>query len=285
MLALCLLLNANAAAASELYPVDVQELADGGARKIVRVYELAPEDDPDAIPRDAFERGGYCYELTDIVRQETALEDKAEHTETVTLTTESRDLAAILPLLATTMEYVGEDGYAGVLILDTTTVVTVEGNKTKQAYTMTTTREYPHLSSNDTSLLPKTVTERGLTYTLESVDWRGNNETVDYGEFPEYYTAIATYKTSGASTKVTDYITTAEYRGEIIRTSPGKTRYTAYFAGTPLSTPTPKPTAAGETVVPKTAFNPAPILIAAGAVALLGCGGYLAYRKLKIKKF
>jgi hypothetical protein len=151
---------------------------------------------------------------------------------------------------------------------------------------MTTTREYPRLSSNDTSLLPKTVTERGLTYTLESVDWRsGNNETVDYGEFPEYYTAIAAYKTSGTSTKVTDYVTTAEYRGEIIRTSPGKIRYTAHFAGTPLSTPTPSAAPAAPVEAPKTAFNPAPVLIAAGAVALLGCGGFLVYRKLKIRKF
>jgi hypothetical protein len=34
---------------------------------------------------------------------------------------------------------------------------------------VTATREYPHLSTNDTSLIPKTITDNGRTLELDNV--------------------------------------------------------------------------------------------------------------------
>jgi hypothetical protein len=132
---------------------------------------------------------------------------------------------------------------------------------------MKVTREYPRLSANDTSLLPKTVTENGKTYTLAGVDWKaGNLETIDYEQMPEYYTAYATYTATGSSTKVTGYVTTAVYSGTLAKLTQGKTVYTAYFLGeeirtplemTELAKPTAAPTAAStETSTPESTAEP-----------------------------
>jgi hypothetical protein len=107
------------------------------------------------------------------------------------------------------------------------------------------------MSSNDTSLIPKTITDSGRTLTLESVNWKTQNYvTVDYEQIPETYTAIATYTGTASRTTITGYITTAEYRGKLSKILTGKTVYTAYFIGVPIVTGTvnkPETTAEPET--------------------------------------
>jgi hypothetical protein len=220
------------------YPSDVTETREGGDRQIIKTYDLNPGERPEDIPRADFERDGWRYTLTDIIRKETANAETRDHNETVTLNTDTKELEKILPLLAPTIEYKAEDGFVGILTLDVSTVkVETAGTKTS-AYTMRVTREYPRLSGSDISLIPKTVTDKGKTYTLADVDWRsGNNETVDYSELPEYYTAVATYTATGTSTKVTGYTTTAVYGGTLAKLARGKTVYTAYFAGEEMRTP------------------------------------------------
>jgi len=232
----------------KVYPSDVTDIRDGGGWQIVKTYSLLPDELPEDIPREPFERSGWTFTLTDIIRTETANAETREHIETVTLDTETKELETILPMLSPTMEYRDEDGFVGVLSLDVSSIKVETAGTRTSSYTMSVTREYPHLSSNDTSLVPKTVTDRGTTYTLAGVEWRaGNTVTVDYNALPEYYTAIASYTATGTSTRVTGYTTTAEYTGTLAKLSQGRTIYTAYFLGeeirTPLEmvTPTPEP--------------------------------------------
>ena len=221
-----------------MFPCDVTEMVENGTRWIVKTYELTAAEKPQNIPREAFERGGYNYTLTDILRTETANAETREHFEVVTVDTETKELEEILPLLAPTIEYTAEDGFVGILALDVTTLKVETAGTTTSSYTKTVTREYPHLSANDTSLVPKTVEEKGKTYTLAGVDWRmGNYETIDYEQIAEYYTAIATYTATGSTTKVTGYTTTVEYRGTLAKLTQGKTYYTAYFEGEEIRTP------------------------------------------------
>jgi hypothetical protein len=216
----------------------VTETRDGGVWQIVKTYELAAHENPADIPRSDFERGGWTFALTDIIRKETATAETRAHTETVTLNTDTKELEKILPLLTPTMDYTAEDGFVGVLALDVASIkVETAGTKTT-SYEMKVTREYPRLSAADTSLVPKTVTENGKTYTLAGVDWRaGNLETIDYEQLPEYYTAAATYTATGTSTKVTGYVVTAVYNGALAKLAQGKTVYTAYFTGAEIRTP------------------------------------------------
>jgi len=236
-----------------MFPIDVTEVRDGGNWQIIRTYSLLPDESPLDIPQGSFERSGWTFTLTDIIRRESSNAETREHTETITLDTATNDLAQILALLNNTMDYRSDDGFVGILALDVSSIKVETAGTRTTSHTMTVTREYPHLSNTDTGLVPKTVTDRGTTYTLAGVDWRvGNYVTVDYERIPEYYTAVASYTATGSRTAVTGYITTATYTGSLGRLSQGTTTYVAFFLGeeirtplemiTPTPTPTPEPT-------------------------------------------
>jgi hypothetical protein len=233
-----------------MFPVDVTEVRDSGNWQIIRTYSLLPGESPLDIPQDSFERSGWTFTLTDIIRRESSNAETREHTETITLDTQTNELAQILTLLGNTMDYRDDDGFVGILSLDVSSIKVETAGTRTTSHTMTVTREYPNLSNNDTSLVPKTVTDRGTTYTLAGVDWRvGNYSTVDYERIPDYYNAVATYTATGSRTTVTGYTVTAEYSGSLGRLSHGNTTYVAFFLGeeirTPLEmitlTPTPEP--------------------------------------------
>jgi hypothetical protein len=244
----------TAPAIPRLYPTGVHEVLENGVRWIIKVYELGAGESPADIPCGGFDRNGWNYAITDITKKETAAADVREHTEIATLNTDTKEMEAILRQIPPTMEYASEEGYAGVLALDVSSIaVETAGTKTS-SYTASATREYPHLSSNDTSLLPKTITDGGRTLTLASVDWKTNHTaTVDYEQVPASYTAVATYTANASRTVVTGYVTTAEYTGSVSRLNQGVTIYTAYFMGTeikperiPLEIIEPAPDAAPE---------------------------------------
>ena len=243
-----------------MYPVDVTETRDGGGRQIVKTYELTTLENPANIPRDSFERNGWKYSLTDILKRETANAETREHTETVTLNTDTKELAQILALLAPTMEYTSEDDFVGLLYLNVASIKVEQAGTKTTSFTQTVTREYPRLSNTDTSNVPKTVDDRGKTYTLAGVEWKtGNYSTVDYEQIADYYTAVATYTATGYSTKVTGYVTTAEYAGTLAKLSQGKTVYTAYFEGEEIRTPLEMVTPIARPLAPdETSAEPTP---------------------------
>jgi hypothetical protein len=224
---------------SYLYPVSVKETQDeSGRRELIKTYELAPNEKPDNISRSPFTRGDWLYQLTDITKQETNSIDTRNYTETITLNTDTNDTGTILKQLALTMEYTDNDGYVGVLSLDISSIKVETAGTKSNAYTVTATREYPNLSSNDTSVIPKSVTENGRTLTLSNVDWKTQNYvTIDYDSIPDSYTAVVTYTATAYKTVVTGYITTAEYSGILKRDITGKTVYKAYFTGTQIIVP------------------------------------------------
>jgi hypothetical protein len=263
-----------AATVPPLYPSDVQGVEDNGARWVIKTYELGADESPDGIPRGSFEHEGWRYGLTDILKKETAAADAREHTETVTVNSETKDMAAILPLLAPTIGYTSGDGYTGTLALNIASIkVETAGTKTS-SYTVSATREYPHLSAPDTALIPKTITDNGRTLALAGVDWQTqNSETIDYEQLPGSYTATATYTAAASKTVVTGYVVTAEYTGTVAKLITGKTVYTAYFAGTLIETPTPEPTPEPEPE--REPVNPLPA--AAGATAGAGLLGGVVF--------
>ncbi|MDR1137238.1 MAG: hypothetical protein LBK91_02840, partial [Synergistaceae bacterium] len=136
-----------------LYPSGVYETLENGVRWIVKTYELGAGENPENIPRDSFERDGWTYSLTEIIKKETAAADVREHTETVEVNTDTKDMEAILRQFAPAIDFTSEGGYTGILALDVASI-TVETAGTKNiGYTVNVKREYPHLSSNDTSLV------------------------------------------------------------------------------------------------------------------------------------
>jgi hypothetical protein len=87
----------------------------------------------------------------------------------------------------------------------------------------------------DNSLIPRTITESGTTFTLSTVDWQSASVSAIGGHpVASSYTAHATFTAQVTQTRTTGYTITADYVGMVFRTTQGKTLFTAVFYGEPI---------------------------------------------------
>ena len=220
------------AAEPELFPVNAEQHREGRRREIIRVYELGEGENSSQISLDSFSRDGFRFELSELTRQEVRNYSTREWTETVTINTQSNDLATVMRELAAEM-YFEHYGYYGVLTLDVGSINIQSLGTQSSSHIATRIREYPHLSSPDTSLVPRTITEGGRTFELSNVEWHTQTTaTVDYRELPASFTAIATYTGTEIRTSNIGFVTTAQYRGALTRTDIETIQYTVRFTGT-----------------------------------------------------
>lgn len=229
--ALCMMLLMPSAMA--LYPIDMQTMMNGSAPEIRKTYELTAEDDPDSIPREAFILGGVEYTFFELMKStpEPAAEMK-DYEESMTVTSKSRDMETVLSVLPAEKECTTEDGYAGTLKLDVSTIETEVAGYGSSSKKISVTRSYPNLASADLQNIPKTSSENGSTLTLADVEWQSDNTAnVDGFALTDRYTAIATYTGTKSSSYVTGYNITATYSGVLMKTHAPVTRYTAIFLG------------------------------------------------------
>jgi hypothetical protein len=197
------------------------------------------------------------------------------------------------------MEYESEDGYSGTLTLNLSSVTCEAAGYRNRSYTVSATREYPHLSANDLSLIPKTITDNGRTLTLDGVAWEVQYYVnVDYEDIPDSYRAVATYTASASKSVVTGYVTTANYVGEVTKPVTGDTVYTAHFLGSeivvepeptptpaPSSTPEPSPSAAPNSAVPDGHSFPLVSILLSLAVLALACTGLFFFLRRNVRVY
>ena len=252
------------------YPTSVSRSEDGA--QIRKVYDLGPEDDPAGIPRSDFEQEGYHYTLTDLLKQEAPEREERFHTETVTLDSKSKDMESVLALLPAQREFTTEDGLTGVLSLKLDTVNVEVSGYGSSTRAVTATRSYPNLTSQDTSYIPKEITDNGRTLELASISWQTDNTANEDGyAVADRYTAIATYTGSTTSSYVKGYTVTADYSGTVSRIALNKVRYVAIFEGTPLAPVEPEPTPEVQEPAP-IQFHWAYVLVPLGMIAAIGAG-------------
>lgn len=259
-----------------LYPVEVLEYTAGDLDelRISKTYELSPADDPALIPTEDFERSGRVYTLLDIIKEDQTETDSKYYTETVNLDSKSKDMEDIMPMLAATCEATTEDGYTGVLTLDTASIQVEASGYGTSTRNVSATRSYPNLSEADVSLVPKSIEDSGRTLTLADVQWQ---------EAGGFYNATATYTGTATSRYATGYTVTADYAGEVTRTTSGIVRYTAVFG---LSEEQEAVTAIPRPKAENNGFDWRWLLIlpaGAGAVGLVFLGRFLL-QKYKTKK-
>ena len=202
------------------------------AKITIKMYDLGPEDDPAGIPRSDFEQDGFHYTLTDLLKQELPANESRQHTETVSVPSQSKDMGAVLALLPQTKEFITDDGLSGVLTLKLDTVNVEVSGYGSTTRSLTATRTYPGLSDQDTQYIPKSVEDGGSTLTLQTVNWQTGGD----GRF----TAVATYTGTATSSYVKGYTVTADYIGTVSRINLNKIRYVAIFEGTPLEPVAPE---------------------------------------------
>ena len=247
------------------YPTSVTRSEDGS--EIRKVYDLSPEDDPAGISRSDFEQDGYHYTLTDLLKQELPEHEERQHTETVSLQSDKKDMESVLALLPQEKEFITDDGLIGTLELQLDTVqveVAGYGSSTKK---VSATRSYPNLVNQDTANIPKTITDNGRTLTLETLQWQTDNTaSLDGYALGDRFTAVATYTGSATSSYVTGYTVTADYTGTVSHIALDRVRYVAIFEGTPI-----QPVAGAEDSGVGQ-FNWGAVLLPFGIVAAVGVG-------------
>ena len=224
-----------------------------------------------------FEREGRTYTLLDLLKNDQTETDTREHIEVVTLESKTKDMAEILKMLEPKLEVKTEDGYEGILSLDHTTIQVEAAGYGTSSCTVTAERTYPNLSDADVSLVPKSVNENGRTLTLADVSWQeAAVDPTDGYDIPIRYTAVASYTGTATSKYATGYTVTADYKGDVTRTSCDTVVYTAVFSSV----------GAAASAKSGVDFNWLWLLIPVGAAALGGCGyaGYKGYKHYINKK-
>ena len=235
IIAVFLLLSMNTVFAAE-YPSQVSYNLNNGIFEVRKTYEMQVDEEPSAQAKQSFEQDGYSFVLTDMLRKELPEQQSKEYTETVTVSSESKELTAVLPLFADTKEITTEDGFAGTLKLDTSTITVEPAGYKNNSWTVSATRTYPNLSSMDLEYIPKTTTENGRTLNFSTVDWQTDNtENVDDDTIGNRFSAVVTYTGTASSRNVTGYTVTAQYSGEVEKVSLDKVQYVAVFHGTPIA--------------------------------------------------
>lgn len=240
-----------------------------GVQQYVKTYTVPVETDPQELIEEPFEYEGFVYTYADITKEEHAFEAQKEHTETITVETKKKDLAAVLDVLEPTMEY--DDGhYSGTLALDHTTIHTEPAGYTSGSYTIRETKEIGNLDSNDMSYVPATTVKDGRTLSLESVDWQVQSTAlVDDVLVPSRYVAVATYAGKASYSTPTGYITTADYTGTVACNEVTHVTYTVLYVGK-------EGTLDGGDVVPVTTRAGLGERFAEHKVAFIGGGAILA---------
>ena len=247
------------------YPTSIVRSDDGTELK--KIYNLGPEDDPAGIPRSDFQKDGFQYTLTDLLKQELPENESRQHTETVTLQSKKKDMESVLALLPQEKEFITDDGLIGNLTLRLDTVQVEPAGYGSSTKEVSAKRSYPNLTGQDTQYIPKSIEEDGRNLTLQNIDWRTDNTASVAGyNLGDCYTAVATYTGTATSSYVTGYTVTADYTGTVSRIALNRVRYVAIFEGEPLEPAVPMEES-GDGLAQ---FNWAAILLPLGVVFAVG---------------
>lgn len=232
-LSLCMSLGVSASAASYVADdINYQNL--NGQQQAIMVYTLLPDQQPEDLIEQDFEYDGYLYAYSGMTKQEQTFNEEKLHTETITVNTGSKDLKDILAELKPTIEF--DDGTSqGILALDHETIKTEAAGYKTSIYTVTATKNFTGLASNDSSLIDPTAVKNGRTLSLSNITWSVESTAlVGDALVPATYSAVATYSGTASSTVATGYITTAEYTGKVTASGISSIKYTVTYIGTPV---------------------------------------------------
>lgn len=270
--AMCIAGNAFAAGIPQ--PNEVIRGQTENLQTVEKVYVLQNTDDGSLIPTENFTENEVEYIFVELKKQDNTAEDVKEHTETKSIHTSTNNTQTVISKFAPSLEISTEDGYAGILELDYTTLNVVSAGTGKQSYTITESRSYPNLVDADTSLVPKSINKDGATLNLTGISWQTSaSDNIDGQELAVRYTANATYSGTGTKTYTKGYTATAMYKGEIKKIINDTITYTAVFKEVPKPEPEKRP----KTIKDFWWLFP----IAAGALGGIGYGTYRIIRKRK----
>lgn len=205
---------------------------EAGMLLYTKEYLLGENEDPSMLSRAAFEADGirWSFYKQEAEPQVTRLEKSYTHP--VSFESKSNGMEVLLGMLDSQKEITTEDGYQGTVYLEPASIqATVKGYGSKTV-PVRKVREYYNLSARDLSYVPKQITENGVTYQFQTVNWQAANvEDVDGYLLPNQYTAIATYEGSKTERYATGYTVEALYQGTVEKTEQNGVKYSMLFTG------------------------------------------------------
>ena len=232
ILCVLLTLSMSVSAFALEVPTDtvVQNL--NGSQQAIKTFTIPANQDPQSLIEEPFELEGYLYTFADIVKEENIVDESKSHTETITLETDTDDLAKILDQLKPTIEY--DDGvFCGTLALDHTSIHTEASGYATKSYTVSETKTIGQLDRNDMSYVPPTTVKNGRTLSLANVEWQvTGTDLVGETLMPSSYQAVATYSARASYQAATGYVTTAEYTGDVTHEGVESVTYVLTYLGT-----------------------------------------------------
>ncbi|MCL2400508.1 MAG: hypothetical protein FWC91_12290, partial [Defluviitaleaceae bacterium] len=211
-----------------LFPILIENSADRNT--ITRTYMVGEHENAAEILTDDFVENGITYVLTGMTKEENPIMDGRIQQEVVQVEVSTDDIAAVLAALGDIFHYEDEFGFQGELQLRADTVRVEAAGHRNEGFTSRQSRSYPHLSSRDVALVPRTIQVNGRTYTLEDVQWtESRHDVVDYRSLGASFTANATYVRQGTRRITTGFLATAEFVGEVNQFDWNMTRYVLTF--------------------------------------------------------
>ena len=230
----------NVFAAGE--PVEIIRGQTEDKQTIEKVYILQKDENPDEISRDAFIETETEYTFVELKTQDNSKEETKEHSQTISIQTNTGNAQSVIPKFKTTLDISTEDGFTGTLEPDFSTLNIAAAGYGKQTYTITENRTYPNLMDADTSLVPKSINKDGSTLNLTNISWQtAASDNIDGHDLAVRYTAVASYSGTGTKTYTKGYTASVTYKGELKKTVDDTITYTAVFHGIPKPTPEPEP--------------------------------------------
>ena len=215
-------------------PVEVKKSTVDNLQMIEKIYVLPITDDGSTIPTDNFKEDDIEYAFSELVKADNSKEEFKEHTEEVSFPVKTDNTETVISLFAPTLDISMEDGFAGTLVLDYSTLKMESAGYGTQSYTVSESRNYPNLHSADTALVPKTINKDGSTLNLTDISWQSAaSDNIDGQDLAVRYTAHATYSGTGTKTYTKGYTATAQYKGEVKKITNDTVVYTAVFKEVP----------------------------------------------------
>lgn len=215
------------------YPIAIETAEDAGVRLLVKTFLVPEGTDPQALVEESLTRRGITYQVSDILLRELEGDSQTKPvTKTVTTPAETDDTEELLTLLSPRLEY-GEDGYAGTLFLDPSSISAKAADTTSYSYTLKDTREYTGLDRNDPYYIPKSAEKNGVTLTLADVQWTPMASAGDNSEVPSLYKATAVYTGTAWGSKADGYLVTVSYTGEATKAEEGQQMVSIVYEETP----------------------------------------------------
>lgn len=217
------------------YPIAIETAEDAGVRLLVKTFLVPEGTDPQVLVEEGLTRRGVAYQVSDILMRELEGDTQTKPvTKTVTTPAETDDTEELLTLLSPTLEY-GEDGYAGTLFLDPSSISAKAADTTSYSYTLKDTREYTGLDRNDPYYIPRSAEKNGVTLTLADVQWTPMASAGDNSEVPSLYKATAIYTGTAWGSKADGYLVTASYTGEATKTEEGQKMVSVVYEEVPAA--------------------------------------------------